>query len=85
MADTQKIRRSTKHEKTMRWLGENKAFLEATYPGMWVAISDDGLAGVGETLEGALAAASAKGVIDPLLTGVKAREYQGISLIRRCR
>ena len=67
----------------MLWLAENNAFLEANYPGMWVAIGDGGLAGVGETLDEAEAAA--KGVLDPVLVGVKAKEYQGIYLIRRCR
>jgi hypothetical protein len=79
------MKRSTKHENTMRWLEENNAFLEASYPGMWVAIGDDGLAGVGETLDEAEAAAAAKGVLDPVLMGVKAKEYQGVYLIRRCR
>jgi hypothetical protein len=41
---------------------------------MWVAISGDGLAGVGETLEEAESAAKEAGVQDPLLTGVKAQE-----------
>jgi len=75
------MRRSPTHERTMLWLAENNAFLEANYPGMWVAIGDGGLAGVGETLDEAEAAA--KGVLDPVL--VKAKEYQGIYLIRRCR
>ena len=71
-----------KHEKKMRWLGEHEAELEKRYPGMWVAISDDGLAGVGKTIGEADDAAAAKGITDVLLTGVKAVEYQGVYLIR---
>jgi hypothetical protein len=76
------IRRSTKHEKKMRWLAENEGALEKDYPGMWVAISDDGLAGVGSTLAEAEEAALANGVSDVLVTGVKSLEYQGVYLIR---
>ena len=76
------MKRSTKHEKKMRWLGENEAFLEATYPGMWLAISDEGLAGVGKTLAEAEEAAKAKEITDVLVTGVKSEEYQGVFLIR---
>jgi hypothetical protein len=79
------IRRADKHDRKMRWLGENQSALEAKYPGMWVAISDDGLAGVGKTVEEAEAAAAKKGVLDPLLTGVKRREHQGVHLISRWR
>ena len=85
MREIKKLRRSTKYEKKMRWLGENKAWLESEYPGMWVAISDEGLAGVGTTLREAADAAAAKGVDDPLVTGVKAIEHQGVTLIRLCR
>ena len=74
----------SKHDKKMRWIGENMADLEASYPGMWVAISDEGLAGVGESAEAAEAEARSKGCDDPLLTGIKRREYQGIFLIRKC-
>jgi hypothetical protein len=74
--------RATKHEKKMRWLDDNEAMLEAKYPGMWVAISDEGLAGVGATSQEAIAQAKAKGTTDVLVAGVKAVEYQGIYLIR---
>jgi hypothetical protein len=82
MTETGKIRRSTRHEKKMRWLAENEAWLESEYPGMWVAISDEGLAGIGETLLEAEDAARTKGVDGPLLTGIKAEAYQGVPLIR---
>ena len=76
------MRRSARQEALTRWLLENNAMLEAQYPGMWVAIGDDGLAGVGETLEAAAQAAAAKGVLDPVLIGVKEKAYQGIPIIR---
>jgi hypothetical protein len=80
--DDKPIRRSTKHEKKMRWLGEHEAELEKRYPGMWVAISDDGFAGVGKTLREAEEMATANGITDILVTGLKALEYQGVYLIR---
>jgi hypothetical protein len=49
------ITRATKHEKKMRWLDENEPMLEAKYPGMWLAFSDEGLAGVGATSQEAIA------------------------------
>jgi hypothetical protein len=85
MTETKKLRRSTKHEEKMRWLGENEDWLEAEYPGMWVAISDDGLAGVGNSPGEAEAAAKAKGVHEPLLTGIREKRFQGVTLIRTWR
>ena len=78
------MKRATKDEKKMLWLGENEAFLEATYPGMWVAIDDEGLAGVGPTLGEAEDDAIAKGRTDVIVVGVKKVEYQGVYLIRTC-
>ena len=78
-------RRATKHEKKMRWLADNEPFLEAEYPGMWVAIGDDGLAGVGGTLREAEADASQKGVANILLHAIKSRDVQGTYLIRDVR
>jgi hypothetical protein len=69
----------------MRWLGENEAWLELEYPGMWVAIGDEGLVGVGQTLLEAEDAAKAAGVDDPLLTGIREKAFQGVTLIRAWR
>jgi hypothetical protein len=74
---------STKHEKKMRWLGENEALLETRYPGKWVAISDHGLVGVGDTLEEAETQALGNGEAEPLLTGVKGEQYQNVYVIRQ--
>ena len=79
------MKRSTKHEKKMRWLGENEAFLEATYPGMWVAICDEGFAGAGASVTAAIEEASKRGIEDPLVVPIKSKEYQGMYLIRTCR
>jgi hypothetical protein len=76
------ITRATKHEKKMLWLGKYRPKLEAQYPGMWVAISDDGLAGIGESLDEAISQAESKGIADVLVAGLKDREYQGVYLIR---
>jgi hypothetical protein len=66
----------------MLWLGKYRPSLEEQYPGMWVAISDNGLAGVGESPDEAISQAEAKGVHDVLVAGLKVREYQGVYLIR---
>jgi hypothetical protein len=76
------MKRATKHEKKMRWLGEHEAELESTYPGMWVAISDEGLAGVGATFGEADEQAAQKGVKDPVVVPIKSKRYQGVYLIR---
>ena len=76
------VKRITKHEKKMKWLGENQAYLEATYPGRWVAVADEGLVGVGKTLAEAEDAALERGFSETLVTGVKSKEYQGVYLIR---
>jgi hypothetical protein len=72
-----------RHAKKMHWLDENESMLEAKYPGMWVAISDEGLAGVGQSSEEAVEQASKNGFSDVLIAGVKRVEYQGKILIRR--
>ena len=76
------IKHVTKHEKKERWLGQNEAMLEAKYPGMWVAVSDDGLAGVGEYSYRSYFRGRGKGFVDMLVAGVKDREYQGVYLLR---
>jgi sirohydrochlorin ferrochelatase len=79
------MKRSTKHEKKMRWLADNEAWLESEHPGMWVAIGDDGFAGAGETFGQALDAAEAAGVTDSVIVPVRAKALQGVYLIRQCR
>ena len=76
------VHRVTKHERKMLWLGKHRPMLEADHPGMWVAISNNGLEGLGESPDEAIAQANAKGVTDVLVAGLKSREYQGVYLIR---
>jgi hypothetical protein len=85
MNEPKRIKRATKHEKKMQWLAEHETQLEAEYPGLWVAVSDDGLAGYGETYGEALDAAEAHGVTDTVIVPVRGKELQGVYLIRRCR
>jgi hypothetical protein len=76
------MKRATKHEKKMRWLGENQPFLEANYPGMWVAISDQGFAAAGTTFGEAEQAAMDGGCEEPLVVPIKAKQYQDVYVIR---
>jgi hypothetical protein len=72
----------TPHLKKTRWLDDNERMLEDTYPGMWVAVGDDGLAGVGTTPSEAIAEAARKGIADVIVEAVRAKELQGRTLIR---
>ena len=74
--------RHSKHENKMRWLGENMAYLEATYPGMWVAVSDQGFAGAGTSVSEATEEASKRGIQDPLVAPIRSLEFQSVYIIR---
>ena len=80
------INRNVEHPRpsalAMKWFHQNRKWLELTYPGQWVAIGTEGLLGVGDTLAAAADEARAKGYEDPLLTGIRRKELQGIDLIR---
>ena len=69
-------------DEEMRWLAENRAFLETTYPDMWIAIDGSALVGIGKTMQEAEDAAASNGVLDPLFDVVKSTAYQGKVLIR---
>jgi hypothetical protein len=64
------------------WLGKNREWLEENYPGKWIAIKGDELIAVGDTLDQVLNQAQEKGVEDPLVAGVKSKEYRKVFLIR---
>ena len=66
----------------MLWLGKHRPSLEEQFPGKWVAISDSGLEAVGDSPDDVISQADAKGAKDILVAGLKAREYQGVYLIR---
>lgn len=80
--EEKKPKRSTWKAEEMRWLAENRAFVERTYPGKYIAVDGSRLVGVADTMALARDQALALGIRDPLLTGVRAREYQGIYLVR---
>jgi len=75
-------KRSRKREAEMRWLAENRDFLWGNYAGKWIAVQNEGLVGAGDTAEEATKQALASGYDDPLVTGVRKKEYQGVVLIR---
>jgi hypothetical protein len=77
MTETSKIHRSTIHEKKLQWLAENETELNQKYPGMWVAISDGGFAGVGTTLREAKEQASSFGTTDAAYLRIRPLELQG--------
>jgi hypothetical protein len=80
--DEKKPKRSTWMATEMKWLGENRAFLEERYPGKYIAVSGAALVGVGDSMREAHDAAREQGFLDPLLTGVKAKRFQGYPLVR---
>jgi hypothetical protein len=65
----------------MGWLFENRAFLEEHHAGKWVAIEDGGLKGIGSTASEAREAAADVGAHNPLLTGVRSKEYQNVLIV----
>ncbi len=81
--EAKKPKRSTWKAEEMRWLAENRALLEETYPGKYIAVSGSRLVAVGSSMREVHDAARVEGIADPLLTGVKDREHQGIPLVRR--
>ena len=77
-----KPKRSTFKAEEMRWFEQNEAYLEEHYPGMYLAIDGSRLVAIGASMREVAEKARQEGVEKPLLTGVKAKEYQGIHLIR---
>ena len=75
MANTQKIRRSTKDERKMRWLAEHDSELQTLYAGMWLALTDDGLIATGKSYGEAYDAAEARGYTDPLVLYLREKEF----------
>jgi hypothetical protein len=64
------------------WLGENQKWLEENYPGKWVAVRGNRLIAVGDTPSDVLEQSKAAGIPNPLITGVKRKEFQGIRFVR---
>jgi hypothetical protein len=66
------------------WLAKNLEFLEANYPGKWVAIKGDELVAVGDSLNDVMRAAEQQGKGDPLVLAIRRKDYQNTVLIRAC-
>ena len=73
---------STHRAKEMEWLSENRERLEREHPGKWIAVQDDRLVGIGDDLASVLEQARSQGIEHPLVTAVRAQEYQGVLLVR---
>ena len=71
--------------KASKWIRENRKWLEETHPGRWIAVGPEGLLAVGDSAVEVADEARRKGNSDPLLTGVRRRNFQGIDLIRTWR
>jgi hypothetical protein len=69
-------------EAEMRYLHENREFLEANHAGEWVALEGDRLLAVGKDLAAVRKEAAAKGVMNPLVTAVKRKDYQNVYIVR---
>lgn len=65
------------------WIQKNQEFLWANHPGKWIAVQGDQLIAVGDSASEVHAEARRKGFDDPLIAGVRKREYQNVKMIRR--
>ena len=72
-----------KRQEEILWIEKNRDFLWKNYPGKWIAVVGEQLVGLGDTPDDAIEEAAAKGYADPLVDGVRKKEYQGVILIRR--
>jgi hypothetical protein len=63
------------------WLNANRQRLEREIPGKWVAIKGSELVGVADTAKDARMQAVEKGFDRPLLTCIRAKEFQGTAII----
>ena len=68
------IKRATEHKQKTRWLAEHEAYLEATYSGTRVAVSDAAFAGAGVSREDVDSEAFTLEVTDSVLVGVKSKD-----------
>ena len=65
------------------WIQKNRDYLWQNYAGKWIAVKGETLIAAGDDPDVVLDEAIAKGVEDPLISGVRKKEYQGVKLIRR--
>jgi len=64
------------------WIQMNQEFLWENFPGRWIAVHDQELVAVGDSAHEVLEEAHARGFTDPLISGVRKREYQNLKMIR---
>ena len=69
----------------LKWLADNRSFLEEHHAGKWLAIEGYELVGLGNTLKEAAQQAEDRGFKDPLFTAVRAKKYQDLIMFRRWR
>ena len=70
-------------QKDVIWIQKNQDFLWENHPGKWIAVQDEQLVAVGNSASEVHAKAQSKGFVNPLIAGVRKREYQNVKMIRR--
>ena len=80
-----KPKRASARQVEMKWLAENRAYLEKTFPGKWLALDGARIVGVGDSLSEAREQALTNGVPQPFFTAMRTPEYQNIMLFRAWR
>ena len=85
MSTQREVQRPRPSALALAWVNRNRAWLEATHPGKWIAVTPDGLVAVGDSAPEVAKEAAQNGHMDPLLTGVRRKDLQGLGLIRLCR
>jgi len=66
----------------MKWLAENRAYLEKTFPGKWLALDGARLVAVGDGIPEVREKARREDVLNPFFSAVRSRKYQGVMLFR---
>jgi len=84
MSTQREVQRPRPSALALAWVMKNRAWLEVTHPGKWIAVTPEGLVSVGNSATEVSEEAAAKGIKEPLLTAVRRKEFQGIDLIRKC-
>ena len=66
----------------LHWIAKNKAYLWEHHAGQWIAVQGSQLVAFGDDLNQVMDEARASGVDDPLVSRVRAKEYQNAKMIR---
>jgi hypothetical protein len=72
----------TVRQEELRWLADNRSFLEENHAGRWLALKGYKLIAIGDSLDEVMDAAEHQDVKDPIVTAVRRKEYQDGILIR---